>query len=67
MEEIRMTHAFDPDKLVLILYKNIPVTLSNIPEFVSYLLEKRTYAEWLDNPMAERLFWQKLVKALFDI
>ena len=56
-----MAHAADPQKLILVLYKDIPLLEGEIPPLIRYLLDAKTYSEWVENADAETLFWRKLI------
>ena len=60
-----MAHAADPKKLIIVMYKDIPVIDAEVPELICNLLEKKTYCEWVENPVAEKLFWKKLVHTMY--
>ena len=54
------------DSIVLLLYKPLDVPGGKIPKKLTRLLEKKTYAEWTNDAVGQRLFWSKLVQALSD-
>ena len=64
-EEVLLTHAIDPSKLILVLYKNIPATEVEVPRLIRILMQAKTYCEWAENPQAEKLFFKKLVQTLY--
>ncbi len=54
------------DSIVLLLYKPLDVPGGKVPKKLTRLLEKKTYAEWTNDVVGQRLFWSKLVQALSD-
>ena len=53
IEEVHMTHAADPTKLILVLYKDIPAMEVEVPNLFRTLMQARTYCAWAENPQAE--------------
>ena len=66
VEEVHLAHTADPNKLILVLYKDVPFIEAEVPPLLNYLLESKTYSEWVETPEAEKLFWRKLVHTLYD-
>mgnify|MGYP001552012437 CR=1 FL=1 len=63
--EVQMTDAVDPNKLIFIDFQPITRDL-NIPAHVSVLMETRTYISWHDTADAQKVFWKRVVKALYN-
>ena len=63
--EIQMTDTIDTNKLIFVHYKDIPTSMA-IPAHVSMLLSERTYIQWNEDINAKKLFWKRIVKAMYQ-
>ena len=54
------------DKLIIILLRDIPLGQCEVRPLMRHLLETRTYIEWTEDEEGEKLFWKKIVKALYS-
>ncbi len=52
------------DNMVLVLYKPLDIPGVRLPRKLTSLLDKKTYAEWTDDPEGQQLFWNKLASVL---
>ena len=63
--EIQMTDTVDSHKLIFVMYKDISLVMDSISPHISMLLDERTYIEYGHEPNAMKLFWKKIVKAIY--
>ena len=65
--EMQMTSTIDKNKIVFVKYRDVPSSI-DVPFHVAYLLGNRTYIDYNENDLhSSKLFWKRLVKALFQI
>jgi hypothetical protein len=65
VREVHMTDSVDVNKLIFVMYQELNMT-DDVPAIIRHLLETRTYIQWDENPDAKKLFWKKIVKALYS-
>ena len=65
IEEVHMTWAFDRNKFVVVMYKDVLLSGAPISFVIQRLLQSKTYIDWNEAPEAQKLFWKKLRRALF--
>ena len=64
-EEIHLTDYIDRGKLIIVLLKDIALGECAIQPVMRFLLETRTYIEWTEDEEGEKLFWKKIVRAMY--
>ena len=64
-QEIHLTNYIDRNKFIIILLRDITLGACAIQPLMRFLLETRTYIEWTEDREGEKLFWKKVVRALY--
>ena len=66
IDEVNMTRSVDRNKFVVVMYKDVLLSSVPMPIVVQHLLQSKTYIEWNETPEAQKLFWKKLRRALYN-